>query len=136
MNLLEMNLFKHCEEGKSGMVFISTNNNQACRILIVNGAIIAANMGLFKGFDALKELVKIGIKQVSYKDGMELPYKDEEKIESSDSALQFLGYSGSSVERHQEVDELTPSDVVETVENNNEPTKKKVRIYRGQIIED
>ena len=136
MNLLEMNLFSHCEEGKSGMVFISTNDNKACRILIVNGEIIAANSGLFKGFDALKELVKIGIKQVSYKDRMELPYEDEEKIESSDSALQFLGYSGSSVERHQEVDELTPSDVVETVENNNEPIKKKVRIYRGQIIED
>ena len=136
MNLLEMNLFKHCEEGKSGMVFISTNNNQACRILIVNGAIIAANMGLFKGFDALKELVKIGIKQVSYKDGMELPYKDEEKIESSDSALQFLGYSGSSIESTVEVDEPTSSDVDETVENDNESSKKKVRVYRGQIIED
>ena len=136
MNLLEMNLFKHCEEGKSGMVFISTNNNQACRILIVNGAIIAANMGLFKGFDALKELVKIGIKQVSYKDGMELPYKDEEKIESSDSALHFLGYSGSSIESTVEVDEPTSSDVDETVENDNESSKKKVRVYRGQIIED
>ena len=136
MNLLEMNLFKHCEEGKSGMVFISTNNNQACRILIVNGAIVAANMGLFKGFDALKELVKIGIKQVSYKDGMELPYKDEEKIESSDSALQFLGYSGSSIESTVEVDEPTSSDVDETVENDNESSKKKVRVYRGQIIED
>ena len=136
MNLLEINLFSHCEEGKSGMVFVSTNDNRACRILIVNGEIIAANLGLFKGFDALKELVKIGIKQVSYKDRMELPYEDAEKIESSDSALQFLGYSGSSVERHQEVDELSSSDVVETVENNNEPTKKKVRIYRGQIIED
>ena len=118
------------------MVFISTNNNQACRILIVNGAIIAANMGLFKGFDALKELVKIGIKQVSYKDGMELPYKDEEKIESSDSALQFLGYSGSSIESTVEVDEPTSSDVDETVENDNESSKKKVRVYRGQIIED
>ena len=136
MNLLEMNLFKHCEEGKSGMVFISTNNNQACRILIVNGAIVAANMGLFKGFDALKELEKIGIKNVSYKDGMELPYKDEEKIESSDSALQFLGYSGSSIESTVEVDEPTSSDVDETVENDNESSKKKVRVYRGQIIED
>ena len=145
MNLLEINLFKNCEEGKSGMVFISTNNNQACRILIVNGAIVAANMGIFKGLDALKELEKTGIKNVSYKDRMELPYKDEEKIESSDSALQFLGYPGSSAESPAEVDELTlndevyeptPSDVVETVENDNESPKKKVRVYRGQIIED
>ena len=136
MNLLEINLFSHCEEGKSGMVFISTNDNRACRILIVEGKIIAANLGLFKGFDALKELVKIGIKQVSYKDRMELPYEDEEKIESSDSALQFLGYSGSSIESTVEVDEPTSSDVDETVENDNESSKKKVRVYRGQIIED
>ena len=140
MNLLEINLFKHCEEGKSGMVFISTNNNQACRILIVNGAIVAVNMGAFKGFDALKELEKTGIKQASYKDRMELPYKDEEKIESSDSALQFLGYSGSSVASRIESDEPTPNDVVETVvetiANDSEPPKKKARIYRGQILED
>jgi len=136
MNLLEMNLFKHCEEGKSGMVFITTENNQACRILIKNGEIVAVNMGLFKGLDALKELVKIDIKQVSYKDRMELPYKDEEKIESSDLALQYLGYSGSSVESTAEIDDSTQSDVDETVENDNDSLKKKVRVYRGQIVED
>ena len=136
MNLLEMNLFKNCEEGKSGVVFISTNKNQACRILILDGSIVAVNMGLFKGFDALKELKNVGIKQVSYKDGMTLPYKDEEKIASSDSALTFLGYSGSSVESQQVAGEPAISEAVDEVSIENEPPKKKVRIYRGQIVED
>ena len=136
MSLLEIDLFKNCEEGKSGVVFISTNKNQACRIIIVDGSIIAVNMGLFKGFDALKELEKVGIKKVSFKSGMELPYKDEEKIESSDSALSFLGYSGPPAESQQAVEELTLSEVVETAPTESEPPKKKVRIYRGQIVED
>lgn len=128
MNLLEKNLFQHCNEGKSGVVFITTDNNQACRIIIVDGVITATNMGLFKGLNALQQLKKLEIKDASFKNKMELPYKDEEKIESSDLALKILGYSSSPIKPEKLVDIAIP--------HKKEGIKKTVRMYRGQIVED
>jgi len=101
MSLLENNLFKPCEEGKSGVVFISTNNNRACQIIIENGSLIAANMKRLKlkGIDAIQELKKLGIRGASFNSGMKIPYNDEEKIETGEFALSSLGYSGTSLKK-------------------------------------
>jgi len=95
MSNLETNLFKPGKKGESGVMFISTNNNMSCQIVIEDGTPIAANMARLKlkGIQAIQALQKIGIRGAAFQNGMKLRYKDVERIELGDKALDLLGYS-------------------------------------------
>jgi len=95
MSQLEKNLFEPCIKGQSGVVFISTNNNLACQIVIEDGILKAANIARLKlkGMEAIQELKKIGIRGATFQYGLKLNYKNVEKIEQGDLALSLLGYT-------------------------------------------
>ena len=92
MNILEKNLFEPCAKGRTGVVFISTNNNKACQIVIENGELIAAKIQRLKlkGIDAIQELKTLGVRGASFNNGMKIAYSEEDKIEMRDIALNLL----------------------------------------------
>jgi len=104
INILTNNLFKPCAEGKTGTIYISTNNNKSCHIAITEGQIIASKMGRKKGLDAISEMNKIGVKGASFSEGMQLNYTNDSKIESSDTVLKVLGYKETKADVLDETD--------------------------------
>lgn len=95
MNHLETNAFKPCIKGESGVLFISTGNNMACQVIIEDGKPIAANLARLKlkGIKAIQELKRVGIRGATFRDGIKIRYKNVERIEQGDVALNLLGYS-------------------------------------------
>lgn len=130
--ILQDSLFKHCAQGDTGTVFISTANNKSCQIVITNGKIMAVSLARTKGFEAILEMEKVGIKAATYTEEMQLNYTDDAIIDSSEAVLKLLGYSKSTIENKGEVEDFSES----TDSPETEATDKPVRMYRGQIIDD
>ena len=129
---LNSNLFKHCAEGKTGTISIATNNNKSCQIVLKNGEILAVTMSRLKGLEAVKELLKVGIKRAALNQNLDLPFSEEARIESSDKLLRSLGYNQSSFTDF-DPKELKKSNASTETEDIKEAPK---RMYRGQIIDD
>ena len=126
---LETCLFKQCEEGRTGTVSIATNNNKSCQIVITNGEIIAVTLARLKGYDAINELLKVGFKRASFNQDLQLPFKEDARIDSSHKLLIKLGYDSFNVKPKES----------ENNENSSKPDEKNPstqRMYRGQIIKD
>lgn len=85
-------VINYCENGDTGTLFISTKNNKASQIVIKNGEIIAATMGRIKGFKAIVEVEKVGIKGASFTEKTQMPFSAEAYIECSDTVLKKCGY--------------------------------------------
>ena len=92
-------LFKHCTEGDTGIVFLTTKNNKACRIFLTEGEVQAMTLGKFKGFEAATELEKVGLKGSSFSDKFNLPYAKSAIINSSEKFLKQFGYTPRSIHR-------------------------------------
>ncbi len=118
---LETSLFKYCLEGKTGTLSIATNDNKSCQIIINNGEIIAVTLARLKGIDAINKLIEVGFSRATFNQDLQLPFKEEARIESSHKLLVSLGYDSYQ----------TNSDIEE-----DKPTKSSKRMYRGQIIDD
>lgn len=104
LEILTNNLFKQCEDGKTGTVYISTKNNKSCHIAITDGQIVASKMGRTKGLQAISEMNRTGIKGASFSEGMQLNYTEESSIESSDTVLKVLGYKQVKRDMQQEIE--------------------------------
>ena len=137
----------HCAERKTGTVFISTHNNKSSQILIKDGEIVAAKTGRLQGNKAIFELESLGIKAVSFNEGMQLKYTEDAMIKSSDAVFNHFNFEmpeSSSLEEEnyfEDLEELVQKDVrmyrgQRIEEELAEPVKKKVRMYRGQVVED
>ena len=85
-------LFKHCNDGDTGIVFIKTKNNKACKIFVTEGEVEAISMGRLSGPEAALELKKVGIQGSSYSERFNLPYKEDNAIGSSDVLLKQFGF--------------------------------------------
>lgn len=85
-------VFKHCNDGDTGIVFIKTENNRACRVTITDGEIDAISMRNFTGIEAASEIMNVGIKGSSFSQIFDLPYLESDAISSSDKLLEKLGY--------------------------------------------
>lgn len=85
-------LFKHCNDGDTGIVFIKTTNNKACKIFVTDGDVEAITMGKFSGPEAALELRKVGIEGSSYSERFNLPYAEDDVINSSDTLLKQFGF--------------------------------------------
>lgn len=89
---LRSSLFKHCNDGDTGIVFIKTKNNKACKIFVTEGEVEAISMGRLSGPEAALELKKQGIQGASYSERFNLPYADSNAINSSDTLLKQFGF--------------------------------------------
>lgn len=89
---LRSSLFQHCNDGDTGIVFIKTKNNKACKIFVTDGDVEAISMGRLSANDAIVELQKQGIQGASYSERFDLPYPDDNAIESSDTVLRDFGF--------------------------------------------
>lgn len=96
---IRSSLFKHCTEGDSGIVFLTTKNNKACKIFLTEGEVQAVTLGKFTGVDAVLELEKVGLKGASFSDKFNLPYAKSAIINSSENLLKRLGYINRSIGR-------------------------------------
>ena len=85
-----------------------------------------------KGLEAVKELLKVGIKRAALNQNLDLPFSEEARIESSDKLLRSLGYNQSSFTDF-DPKELKKSNASTETEDIKEAPK---RMYRGQIIDD
>lgn len=91
-SLIRSTLFKHCNDGDTGIVFIKTKNNKACKIFVTEGEVEAISMGRLSGPEAALELKKQGIQGSSYSERFNLPYADDSAINSSDTLLKQFGF--------------------------------------------
>ena len=82
---LENSLFKYCRSGSTGTVFITTENDRSCQIVLNNGNITAASLGDERGFEAIFELKDTSIKQYSFINGLLFPLSIYADITCSDS---------------------------------------------------
>ncbi len=89
---LENSLFRYCRFGLSGTVFISTDTNKSCQIVLIDGHITAASLGDLRGLDAVLELNYIEINKFSFIKNMQFPLTFYANIECSDSALREIGF--------------------------------------------
>ena len=89
---LENSLFKYCRSGSTGTVFIATDSNKSCQIILIDGYITAASLGNLRGLDAVLELNKVEIKQFYFIKDMQFPLTIYANIECSDSALNEIGF--------------------------------------------
>lgn len=85
-------LFKHCNDGDTGIVFIKTKENKACKIFVTEGQVEAISMGRMTGPEAALELRKQGVEGSTYSERFDLPYSDDNAINSSDTLLKQFGY--------------------------------------------
>lgn len=85
-------LFKHCNDGDTGIVFIKTKKNKACKIFVTEGQVEAISMGRLTGPEAALELRKQGVEGSTYSERFNLPYSEENTINSSDTLLKQFGY--------------------------------------------
>lgn len=85
-------VFKHCKAGKTGTVIITTNSNSSCSIILDEGNLVAATTGRIRGYKAITELEKVGIKALSFKEGVQLPYKEEAVISAAHGEALFKHY--------------------------------------------
>lgn len=85
-------LFKHCNDGDTGIVFIKTKKNKACKIFLTDGEVEAISMGRLTGPEAALELRKQGVQGSSYSERFNLPYAEDSIINSSDTLLKQFGY--------------------------------------------
>ncbi len=89
---LETCLFKYCRSGSTGTVFITTENNRSCQIVLNNGCITATSLGDKRGFDAILELKETRINRFSFIKDMQFPLSIYADIICSDTVLSLLGY--------------------------------------------
>lgn len=133
ISVLESNLFRKCDSGKSGTVFIVTNNNKSCQIVLSDGKIVAFSLGVLKGSKAAVELSKVGFKRASFTENMQFPLCPEAEVDSSEVILELLGYTKTiqyEVEKTNILSEKNSS-------NNNDKNRESltVQTYRGHVIE-
>jgi len=126
--VIELCLFGPCSEKLTGTSIITSNRRRSCQITITDGVILAASMGRAKGSDAISELRKEGVKAGAFKEGLKLPFKDENIIPSSGETLLFLGAGRPP--------SVAKAEDTSSSNEKEEPVKKSVRMYRGNIIED
>lgn len=146
LEILQDSLFKHCSEGDTGTIFISTLNNKSCQIVLANGEIKTASLARFKGIEAILEMKEVGIKAATYTDRMQFKHSDDAIIDSSDVVLNMLGYvkledQPEEQPEEQETEKSTRMYRGQIIEEPMEPKKTKdsnkaPRMYRGQIIDD
>ena len=94
---LETCLFKLCRSASTGTIFITTDKNQSCQIILKDGEIKAAALGKKRGFEAILELKETRIKRYSFIKSMKFPLSIYADIICSDTVLDILGYSVNDI---------------------------------------
>ncbi|WP_299880238.1 hypothetical protein [uncultured Cocleimonas sp.] len=98
---LETCLFKFCRSGSTGTVFISTDKNQSCQIILEDGEIMAAALGQKRGFEAVLELKETRVKRFSFIQNMKFPLSIYADIICSNTVLDILGYCENDISNSQ-----------------------------------
>jgi len=98
---LEDCLFKFCRAGSTGTVFITTENNQSCQIILEDGEVKALALGQKRGFEAILELNETRIKRYSFIKNMKFPLTIYANIICSDTVLNILGYFENDISNSQ-----------------------------------
>ena len=101
---IRTSLFRHCTEGDTGIVFLTTENNKACKIFLTEGEVQAMTLGKLKGFEAAAELERVGLKGFSFSDKFNLPYAKSAIINSSEKLLRQFGYIPRSIHRDADIE--------------------------------
>ncbi|MEB8434025.1 hypothetical protein OO007_17430 [Cocleimonas sp. KMM 6892] len=96
-NHLETCLFKFCRSGSTGTVFITTDKNQSCQIILEDGEVKAAALGQKRGFEAILELKETRVKRYSFIQNMKFPLSIYANIICSDTVLEILGYNVNDI---------------------------------------
>ena len=89
---LESCLFKYCRSGSTGTVFISTENNRSCQIVLDNGCIKAVSLADKRGFEAISELKETRFNRFYFIKDMQFPLSIYADIICSETVLGELGY--------------------------------------------
>jgi len=84
-------LSKHCSDGDTGIVFVTTNDNKSCKIFLSNGKVDAINLRNNTGEAAPIELNRVGVKACSFSNRFKLPFANRDKVSSSEDVLTQLG---------------------------------------------
>jgi len=85
-------LFKHCNDGDTGIVFIKTKKNKACKIFVTEGEVEAVAMGRLSAEEAVIELQNQGVQGATYSERFDLPYAEDNTVNSSDTVLKQFGF--------------------------------------------
>lgn len=84
-------LSKHCSNGDTGVVFVTTNDNKSCKIFLNNGKVDAINLRMNTGEAAPAELNRVGVKGCSFSNRFILPFTKNDEVSSSEDVLIQLG---------------------------------------------
>ncbi|MEE9425225.1 MAG: hypothetical protein V3V18_09635 [Methylococcales bacterium] len=153
-------IFKCCLEKTTGTFFVATEDNRSCQIVIEQGIVTSSSFSERRGFHAIIELQKLKTARFSFSKNLILPMDDSAKISDSVAVLKQLGFERFVVaeKKNHAIDLKTQRkakahriyrgqpiyDTVNhtetqsdrSINNKGSITKKPVRMYRGQIVND
>ncbi len=135
------------EADKTGTFFITTSDNRACHILIINGRVTALSHGPHRGEQVLKCWSDIQVERYSFKENVKMPLAGRSFLDDDIDMFRFLNVSfdkrddssptvSASKKRIYRGHEVQESEQKTERRKSSSNIKKPLRIYRGQRVED
>ncbi|AFJ01207.1 hypothetical protein Q7C_22 [Methylophaga frappieri] len=138
-------ILRHCAEGDSGTLFLTTTDNKACHVVFDKGRIVAMSCGTTRGADVADMLPKLTIQACQFNSALQMPLSSRANIAAEQDIFSRLGI------RRQPIDAPQPEmqqrvyrgqkfavaiDTKPQPDSSLKPATKSKRIYRGQVIQD
>ncbi len=144
-NDLLNSLFKHCLEQATGTLFIATEDNRSCQIVLKQGALTKVSYGQDKDHSALNLLKSLNTGRYSFSSNLILPMDDAATIENSAEALNFLGFEKYLASHTPAEQEIEVAEAVEEIESeadrmnesstdNDLSSTRQKTMYRGREV--